>query len=157
MRTTALAEYMTNMLTELNRFSVGLEPTFRTLDYVRQNSSTGFPPYDIERLSENQYRLTMAVAGYTAEDIEIVQEDTLLTITGRAATNTSREYLFKGIAQRQFRRSFWLDNWVKVSGTRLENGILTLDFQQEIPEAHQPRKIPVGFQTPALAKTQTQG
>jgi molecular chaperone IbpA len=157
MRTNALAEYMTNMITELNRFSVGMEPTFRTLDYVRQNSSTGFPPYDIERLSENQYRLTMAVAGYTADDIEIVQEDTLLTITGHAATSHSREYLFKGIAQRQFRRSFWLDNWVKVSGTRLENGILTVDFQQEIPEAHLPRKIPVGFSSPALAKPETQG
>lgn len=157
MRTNALAEYMNTMLTELNRFSVGLEPTFRTLDYVRQNSSTGFPPYDIERLSENQYRLTMAVAGYSADDIEIVQEDTLLTISGRAANANSREYLFKGIAQRQFRRSFWLDNWVKVSGTRLENGILTVDFQQEIPEAHQARKIPVGFQAPTLAKQETQG
>tara|TARA_R110000868_G_scaffold162905_1_gene394907 strand:+ start:8013 stop:8474 length:462 start_codon:yes stop_codon:yes gene_type:complete len=151
-----LADYMTTMLTELNRFSVGLEPTFRTLDYVRQNSSTGFPPYDLERLCETQYRLTMAVAGYTADDIEIVQEDTLLTITGRAATSPSREYLFKGIAQRQFRRSFWLDNWVKVLGTRLENGILTVDFQQELPLAHQPRKIPVGFQAPELAKSPTQ-
>ncbi len=157
MRNTSLAEYMTNMLTELNRFSVGLEPTFRTLDYVRQNSSTGFPPYDIERITDNQYRLTMAVAGYTAEDIEIVQEDTLLTIAGHAANTASRDYLFKGIAQRQFRRSFWLDNWVKVSSTQLENGILTVDFVKEIPEAHQPRKIPVGFHAPALAKSEVAG
>lgn len=157
MRSNSLTEYMTNMLTELNRFSVGLEPTFRTLDYVRQNSSTGFPPYDIERNGEQSYRLTMAVAGYTPDDIEIVQEDKLLTISGHAATASNREYLFKGIAQRQFRRSFWLDNWVKVSGTRLENGILTVDFQQEIPEAHQARKIPVGFQAPELAKSQTHG
>lgn len=150
MRTLNLAQYMADMLSDLNKFSVGLEPSFKTLDYVRQSSTTGFPPYDLEKTSDNEYRLTMAVAGYQPEDIDITQQGEVLTIEGRAQSGAGT-YLHKGIAQRAFRRNFWLDTWVRVSGTSLQNGILTVNFVQEVPEAHKPRKIPVNFtETQAL-------
>ena len=152
MRTINLAQYMADMLTDLNKFSVGLEPSFKTLDYVRQSSTTGFPPYDLEQTSDNEYRLTMAVAGSSSDDIDITQQGEVLTIEGRAQ-NGNGNYLHKGIAQRAFRRSFVLNSWVRVSGVDLQNGILTVNFVQEIPEAHKPRRIPVGFtETPAITQ-----
>ncbi|CAB4123003.1 IbpA Molecular chaperone (small heat shock protein) [uncultured Caudovirales phage] len=152
MRTINLAQYMADMLIDLNKFSVGLEPSFKTLDYVRQSSTTGFPPYDLEQTSDNQYRLTMAVAGYASEDIDITQQGEVLTIEGRAQ-HGGGTYLHKGIAQRAFRRSFVINSWVRVSGTSLQNGILTVDFIQEVPEEHKPRRIPVGFtETAAIAQ-----
>jgi len=152
MRTINLAQYMADMLTDLNKFSVGLEPSFKTLDYVRQSSTTGFPPYDLEQTSDNEYRLTMAVAGYGPDDINITQQGEVLTIEGQAKPGTGT-YLHKGIAQRAFRRSFVINSWVRVSGTSLQNGILTVNFIQEIPEAHKPRSIPVNF-TETAAITQ---
>jgi len=152
MRTLTLSDYMTSMMDDLKKFSVGYEPTFKSLDYVRQNSNTGFPPYDLEKTGENQYRLTMAVAGYGEDDIEITQHGDILWIEGNGHANTGN-YLHKGIAQRAFRRSFWLDSWVTISSTNLQNGILTVEFLQEVPESHKPRKIPVNFtSTPALTQ-----
>jgi molecular chaperone IbpA len=139
-----LTQYMRDMLTDLNKFSVGLEPSFKTLDHVRQSSHTGFPPYDLIHISDTEYRLTMAVAGYSSEDLDIIQQGDVLTIEGRGLS-TQEIYLHQGIAKRAFRRSFVLNNWVRVSATCLQDGILTVNFVQEVPEAHKPRRIPVNF------------
>lgn len=152
MRTINLADYMADMLIDLNKFSVGLEPSFKTLDYVRQSSNSGFPPYDLIHTSDCEYRLTMAVAGYSCDDIDITQQAEVLTIEGRGLS-TQETYLHQGIAKRAFRRSFVLNRWVRVCGTSLQNGILTVNFVQEVPEAHKPRRIPVNF-TETAAITQ---
>ena len=129
---------------DLNRFAVGLEPTFRVLDQVRSNAANGYPPYDLEQIDDTTNRLSMAVAGFTPDDIEITVHDGVLTIEGKTSMESNKNYLYKGIAGRSLRRSFYLANWVEVQGSNLENGILTLDFKQEVPESMKPRKIAVG-------------
>lgn len=146
MRTTTLSldKYMDDMLREMNRFAVGYEPTFRVLDHIRHNSNQGFPPYDLEAISENEYRLSMAVAGYSGEDLEITEHNGVLTVTGRAEKDDTRTFLHKGIAGRSFTRTFYLDQYVFVDSSSLDNGVLTINFRKEVPEALKPRKIVIG-------------
>lgn len=148
--TLTLNSYLDDMLRELNRFAVGYEPTLRTLDTLRHNSNQGFPPYDLEKISDSQYRLSMAVAGYTQDNLEIVEHDGVLTITGKVTGDADRNYLHKGIAGRSFKRSFYLDQYVYVRGSSLENGVLTIDFEKQVPEALKPRKIEIGTTRPAI-------
>lgn len=148
--TLTLNSYLDDMLRELNRFAVGYEPTLRTLDTLRHNSNQGFPPYDLEKISDSEYRLSMAVAGYTHDNLEIVEHDGVLTITGKVTGDADRTYLHKGIAGRSFKRSFYLDQYVYVRGSSLENGVLTIDFEKQVPEALKPRKIKIGTTRPAI-------
>lgn len=136
------------MLREMNRFAVGYEPTFRVLDHIRHNSNQGFPPYDLEAINENEYRLSMAVAGYSADDLEITEHNGVLTVTGQAQKDVNRNFLHKGIAGRGFTRTFYLDQYVQVDSSHLDNGVLTINFRKEVPEALKPRKISIG-NTPA--------
>lgn len=142
--TLTLGSYLDDMMRDLNRFAVGYEPTFNTLYNLRQSAGQGFPPYDLEKISDSQYRLSMAVAGYTPEDLEITEQDGVLTIEGRVKGDENREYLHKGIAGRSFRRSFYLDQYVKVQDSDLVNGILIINFEKQIPEAMRARKIQIG-------------
>lgn len=150
--TLTINTYLDDMLRDLNRFSVGYEPTMRVLDTLRNNASQGFPPYDLERISNTEYRLSMAVAGYSAENLEIVEQNGVLTVSSKITTDGERTYLHKGIAGRSFRRSFYLDQHVSVKDSFLENGILTINFVKEEPEALKPRKIEIG--TKSLPTTQ---
>lgn len=129
---------------DLRRFAVGFEPTFRMLDQVRTTATNGYPPYDLEQISEDHYRLYMAVAGFSADDIDITLQDGVLTIEGKAAKDDGKIYLHKGIAGRTFKRVFYVNAHVRVTESDLENGILTIDFKQEIPESMKPRKIQIG-------------
>ena len=132
------------IMRDLNRFAVGFEPTFKIIDNIRNtSSSSGFPPYDLEQVSDNHYRLSMAVAGYGPDDLDITQSDGLLTVEGKVNKDENKTYLYKGIAGRSFKRSFYLNQWVRVTGSTLENGILVIDFVQEVPEALEPRKISI--------------
>ena len=132
------------IMRDLNRFAVGFEPTFKIIDNIRNaSSSSGFPPYDLEQVSDNHYRLSMAVAGYGPDDLDITQSDGLLTVEGKVNKDENKTYLYKGIAGRSFKRSFYLNQWVRVTGSTLENGILVIDFVQEVPEALKPRKISI--------------
>jgi molecular chaperone IbpA len=142
--TLTLNNYLDEMLRDLNRFAVGYEPTLRVLDNIRHNSSQGFPPYDLEKINDTEYRLSMAVAGYSADNLEIVEHDGVLTITGKVQDDQDRTYLHKGIAGRSFKRSFYLDQYVRVQTSHLENGVLTISFVKEVPEALKPRKIEIG-------------
>ena len=142
MRNITLAQTFDDMFRDLSRFAVGFEPTFRTLNSVRQSSATNFPPYDLEKVGENQYRLTMAVAGFGPEDLTIEQTGDVLVIEGTSKTSDGN-FLYKGIASRGFKKSFYLDQWVVVTNSKLENGILTVDFEHEIPEQMKPRRIEI--------------
>jgi molecular chaperone IbpA len=144
MRSITLTSQFDEMFRDLNRFAVGFEPTFRMLDQARNTHNTGYPPYDLEATGENTYKLSMAVAGFTANDLDITLQDGVLTIEGKVTQDENRTYLHKGIAGRSFRRTFYLNAWVQVTGSNLADGILTVDFVQEIPESLKPRKIAIG-------------
>ncbi len=148
--TLTLNNYLDDLLRDLNRFAVGYEPTLRVLDNLRHNTNQGFPPYDLERVSDTEYRLSMAVAGYSADNLEIVEHDGVLNITGKVQEDQARTYLHKGIAGRSFKRSFYLDQYVRVQESHLANGVLTISFVKEVPEALKPRKIEIGGSSPAI-------
>ena len=129
----------------LYRSSVGFD---RLLDLLTQaervEPSTSWPPYNIERAGDDQYRITMAVAGFTPDEIELIQHDTALLVSGqRKGQEGERQYLHRGIAARTFRQSFNLAEHVKVTGASLENGLLTVELKREVPEALKPRRIAI--------------
>jgi molecular chaperone IbpA len=148
--TLTLSNYLDDMLRDLNRVAVGYEPTMRMLDNLRHNNNQGFPPYDLEKISDTEYRLSMAVAGYTADCLEIHEHEGVLQITGKVNEDEARTYLHKGIAGRSFKRSFYLDSHVYVKDSQLVNGVLIINFVKEVPEALKPRKIAIGGQTPTI-------
>ena len=135
MRSITLTSHLDEMFRDLNRFAVGFEPTLRMLDQVRTTQNGGYPPYDLESTGDNTYRLSMAVAGFTSSELDITLQDGVLTIEGKVKQDDTRTYLHKGIAGRSFRRTFYLNTWVHVTGSNLANGILTVDFVQEIQKA----------------------
>lgn len=141
---TTLNDYFDEMFRDLNKVAVGFEPTFRMLDQVRNTSSNSYPPYDLEKINDNQYRLSMAVAGFTSDDIDITLHDGVLTIEGKIKKEDTRTFLYKGIAGRSFKRTFYLNAYVAVENSNLADGILTIDFVHELPESMKPRKIAIG-------------
>jgi molecular chaperone IbpA len=141
--TITLTDYLDEVFRDLNRYAVGFEPTLRMLDQARTNTNTGYPPYDLEKISENKYRLSMAIAGFTVDDIDITLQNDVLTIIGNSPKDDNKTYLYKGIAARNFRRVFYLNAWVEIISTTLADGVLTIDFQQNIPETMKPRKIAI--------------
>ncbi len=104
----------------------------------------GFPPYNIERLEDEQYRITMAVAGFDEDDISIVAQENSLTVLGKPASESDKhEYLYRGIAGRAFERRFQLADHIRVSGASLKNGLLHIQLVREVPEAMKPRQIKI--------------
>jgi molecular chaperone IbpA len=142
------------MIRDFNRIAVGFEPTLRNLNSLRQNSATTFPPYDLEKIGEHEYRLSMAVAGYSAADIDIVEHDGVLTVEGKVSNDANRVYLHKGIAGRSFKRVFYMDQYVRVQHSTLENGILVIDFVQDVPEALKPKKITINSTQPKAIESE---
>jgi molecular chaperone IbpA len=130
----------------LFRSSVGFDRLLELLNQAeRVEPSAAWPPYNIEKVSEDQYRITMAVAGFTPEEIELVQQDTVLLVSGqKAAPEGERHYLHRGIAARTFRQTFNLAEHVRVVSAALENGLLTVALKREVPEALKPRRIAIG-------------
>ncbi|GEP10179.1 Hsp20 family protein [Methylobacterium gnaphalii] len=130
----------------LFRSSVGFDKLFDLLTQAeRAEASTAWPPYNIEKVAEDQYRITMAVAGFTADEIELTQHDTTLLVSGnKKGQEGERQYLHRGIAARTFRQSFNLAEHVRVTGADLENGLLTVNLKREVPEALKPRRIAIG-------------
>jgi molecular chaperone IbpA len=130
----------------LFRSTVGFDRMQRMLETAtRADEANGYPPYNIEKLEENAYRITMAVAGFAETDIDIEVRDSVLFVVGRQADEPAeRTFLHRGIAGRAFRRSFQLADHVKVQGASLEHGLLHIDLAREIPEAMKPRKIAIG-------------
>jgi len=109
----------------------------------------GYPPYNIEAVGEDRYRVTIAVAGFAQEDLEIEVKENVLYVSGNKDEGTEdRQYLHQGIAGRAFRRQFRLADHVKVEDAALDNGLLTVDLVREVPEAMKPRTIPISTGTP---------
>ena len=110
----------------------------------RADTSTSYPPYNIEAAGNDAYRITLAVAGFSEADIDITVKENSLTVTGKIERDgESVTYLHQGIAGRAFERRFNLADYVVVSGANLENGILTIDLERQVPEALKPRKIDI--------------
>jgi len=113
-------------------------------DVMRRESVDNYPPYDIEKIGENSYRITMAVAGFAPEDITITAQPNLLVISGRKQDQDEVQYLHHGLAMRAFERRFNLDDYMEVKGASMEHGLLSLELAREVPEAMKPRTIQIG-------------
>ncbi len=134
-------------LSPLYRSTVGFDRLFNLLDGVSNGDAQPYPPYNIERTGENAYRVTMAVAGFSENDLEVQAKENVLTVTGEKKEEKQEgttEVLYRGIAARAFERRFQLADHVEVRGASLENGLLHIDLVREIPEAMKPRKISIG-------------
>jgi molecular chaperone IbpA len=128
------------------RATVGFDRVFDLLDSVAgQSAGNGYPPYNIEKAGENAYRIVMAVAGFAESELNVTQKENELLVTGQTAANdeTEKQFLYRGIAGRNFERRFQLADHVKVSGAKLANGLLTIELQREIPEEKKPRAIEI--------------
>ena len=128
-------------LTPLYRSAIGFD---RLANLLEQRGEPSYPPYNIELVSEDKYRIVMAVAGFSRDEIEIVSERDSLHVTGRKPKDeTQRTYLHRGIAARDFEQRFQLANHVKVTTASFDNGMLTIELVREVPEALKPRKIAI--------------
>ena len=131
-------------LTPLYRSAIGFDRLASLLEQ-RAESQPSYPPYNIELVSEDQYRIVMALAGFNRNEVEIVTERDSLHVTGRKQKDeTQRTYLHRGIAARDFEQRFQLANHVKVTTASFDNGMLTIELVREVPEALKPRKIAIG-------------
>jgi molecular chaperone IbpA len=131
-------------LTPLWRSTVGFDRVFDLIDdALRGNGGDNYPPYNIERLGDDEYRITLALAGFKPEDVTITVEQDLLTVEGRKTETGEENYLYQGIPARPFRRVFSLADYVQVKGASLADGLLTIDLVREIPEAMKPRRIAI--------------
>ncbi len=140
-------------LTPLYRSTVGFDRLAQLLGEMAQSDAPNWPPYNIERLGENEYRITMAVAGFQPEDLRIEVKDNTLTISGRRPEKlSSGELLHQGIAARSFERRFQLADYVEVEDAELENGLLHIRLKRELPEAMKPKAIPIRTSASARGK-----
>ncbi len=132
-------------LSPLFRSTIGFDRLMRLADgAARVDSASAYPPYNIEATGENAYRLTMAVAGFGPEDLEITVKENELLVNGKSKKDEdAAKYLHRGIARRAFERRFQLADHIKVAGASLANGLLHVDLVREIPEAMKPRKIEI--------------
>ena len=130
----------------LFRSTIGFDRLTQLLDTATHvdSAALSYPPYNIEATGENAYRLTMAVAGFSAEDLDITAKEGALIVTGKARKDDeSARYLHRGIARRAFERRFQLADHIKVAGASLDNGLLHVDLVREVPEALKPRKVAI--------------
>jgi molecular chaperone IbpA len=134
--------------TPLYSSTIGFERIADMLEASHPETGGTWPPYNIEKVSDDDYRITMAVAGFGPDDIEVVQQDSKLFVAGRRTNGEDKgNYLYRGIAARHFGQTFNLADHVKVMSATLENGLLTIALQREVPEELKPRKIAIGGAT----------
>lgn len=135
------------------RATVGFDRVFDLLDNVAGQTANGYPPYNIEKAGDNAYRIVMAVAGFAEAELNVTQKENELLVTGQSAPNADedKQYLYRGIAGRNFERRFQLADHVKVVGAKLANGLLTIELERVIPEEKKARAIQIeGQAKPAL-------
>jgi molecular chaperone IbpA len=123
------------------RSTVGFDRLFDLLE--SGDTAQGYPPYNIERRDENNYRVTVAVAGFGEKDLNVEVADGVLAVTGKRESAPAPSYLHQGIAGRAFERKFQLAEHVEVKGAKLENGLLHIDLERVVPEAKKPRRITI--------------
>lgn len=143
-------------LSPLFRSTIGFDRLSQALDSAFQGSENAlsYPPYNIEKLSEDDYQIVMAVAGFESDDVEIVFHESTLTVRGKAkADEGDKTYLYRGIAGRAFERKFQLADYIHVSGANLANGLLHIALKREVPEALRPRTIEINKSAPKQIET----
>ena len=136
------------------RSSIGFDRLFDLLnDTQRLETQDNYPPYDIVRTGEETYRISLALAGFSPEDVTVTVQQNMLTVAGRKSEQTTQksaqEYLYQGIAAREFERQFSLEDHVEVENASFENGLLQINLVRRIPEAMKPRRIEIGTGKPA--------
>lgn len=133
--------------TPYRRTTVGFDRLFDLLErQARANSGDNYPPFNIERRSDDAYRITLAVAGFRADDLDITAQQNLLVVKGARQETDERNYLHVGIANRSFERRFELADFVRVESADLADGLLSIDLVREVPEAMKPKKVLIGQQ-----------
>jgi molecular chaperone IbpA len=133
----------------LYRSVVGFDRLASLLETAAADAATGYPPYNIERTGENEYRIEIAVAGFRPEELNIEVKENLLTVQGRKAANDDqRRFLHRGLAERNFERRFQLADYVVVTDANLADGLLSISLRRELPEALKPRTIQISTSRP---------
>jgi molecular chaperone IbpA len=135
-------------LTPLWRSTIGFDRLFDFVDTAQRTNDDTYPPYNFERLGEDRYQISLALAGFGPADIGLTTEQNVLTIEGRKA-EAKREYLYRGISSRPFKRQFSLADYVQVTGATFDNVLLRIELVREIPEAMKPRKIAINGAMPS--------
>lgn len=131
-------------LSPLFRTAIGFDRLAHALETANRADAGGYPPYNIELTGEDRYRISMAVAGFGADEIDVEVKENLLTVTGRKSEDVEdRRYLHRGIAKRDFERSYQLADYVRVEGADLKDGLLHIDLAREVPESMKPRRIEI--------------
>ncbi|AUW42673.1 Hsp20 family protein [Rhizobium leguminosarum] len=143
----------------LYRSSIGFDRVFNLLNNAQQRLQAidTWPPYDIVKTGEDNYRIQMALAGFADADLEITQERNVLVVKGEKPDEKDGEYLHRGIAGRAFERRFELADHVKVENASFTNGLLSIELKREIPEAMKPRKIAIGSSAGTQGALQIEG
>ncbi len=133
-------------LSPLYRSFIGFDHLASLMDAAnRSDKNAGYPPYNIESIADDKYRITMAVAGFEESELEIQSENNTLVVKGvKTNVEEGKKYLYQGIAERNFERRFQLGDYIKVLDAQMENGLLHINLEREIPEALKPRKISIG-------------
>jgi molecular chaperone IbpA len=133
------------------RATVGFD---RLFDMLENSVAPDWPPYDIDKKGEDQYRITIAIAGFAPNEVELVQQGTSLLVSGQRAEPKGQQALHRGIPNTSFKLSFNLADHVKVAGASLENGLLAIDLVREVPEQMKPRRIEIGSSASAARNDQ---
>jgi molecular chaperone IbpA len=132
-------------LTPLWRSTIGFDHLFNLLDdTMRYSGEDNYPPYNIERVGEDQYTISLALAGFGPDDITVTAEQSVLTVEGRKPEKGEHQYLYQGISSRPFKRQFSLADYVQVKAATFQDGLLKIALVREVPESMKPRRIQIG-------------
>ena len=126
------------------RSTIGFDRLFDLVETAQRAGEDNYPPYNIERLAEDRYQIALAVAGFAPDEISVTAEQNVVTIEGSKNDKAEREYIYRGISARPFRRQFNLADYVQVKNAAFDNGLLKIELVREVPEAMKPRRIPIG-------------
>jgi molecular chaperone IbpA len=136
--------------TPLWRSTVGFDHLFDLINNIQHaENQDNYPPYDIARTGEDTYRISLAVAGFSPEDLTVTAQQNLLAVSGRKSETSDHQYLYQGISARPFERRFSLEDHVEVASAGFENGLLQIELVRRLPEAMKPRRIEIGTGLPA--------
>jgi molecular chaperone IbpA len=130
------------------RSTIGFDLLFDLAESAQRASEHHYLPYNIERLGDDRYQISLAVAGFSPDEISVTAEQNVVTIEGNKAEKTEREYLYRGISTRGFKRQFNLAHYVQVKNASFDNGLLKIELVREIPEAMKPRRIAINGAAP---------
>jgi molecular chaperone IbpA len=126
------------------RSTIGFDHLFDLVETAQRAGEDNYPRYNIERLAEDRYQIALAIAGFAPEETSVTAEQNVVTIEGGKKDKTEREYIYRGISARPFKRQFNLADYVQVKSAAFENGLLKIELVREVPEAMKPRRIPIG-------------